>query len=136
MFLVIGFGLGVFVPLKQNIAQANNETQADMNNQAYQDFKKADDELNKIYKQILEKYKDDKVFISKLQKAELAWINYRDADIEAIYPDDDKSNYGSVYPMCVNGIATEMTKQRTKELKLWLKGIQEGNVCAGSRRWE
>lgn len=139
VLLAIGFGLGVFVPLKQNIAQANNETQADMNNQAYQDFKKADDELNKIYKQILEKYKDDKVFISKLQKAELAWIKYRDAEIEAIYPEpykDNMMNYGCVYPMCKYMNLAEITKQRIKELKLWLKGIQEGDVCAGSRKCE
>lgn len=133
VLLVIGFGLSVFVPLKQSSVQANNETQMDMNNKAYQEWKKADDELNKVYNQVLKKYKEDKVFIAKLQKAELAWIKFKDAEIEAIYPDDDKNNYGSVYPMCVNGIATEMTKQRTKELKLWLKGIQEGDVCAGSR---
>lgn len=136
VLLAIGFSLGVFVPLKQNSAQANNYTQADMDKQAYREWKKADDELNKVYSQILKKYKDDKVFITKFKKAELAWIKFKDAEIEAIYPDEDKSNYGSVYPMCVNGIATEMTQQRTKELKLWLKGIQEGDVCAGSRRCE
>lgn len=139
ILLAIGFGLGVFVPLKQNIAQANNETQADMNNQAYQDFKKTDDELNKVYNQIVKKYKDDKVFIAKLQKAELAWIKYRDAEIEAIYPEpykDNMMNYGCVYPMCKYMNLTEITKQRIKELKLWLKGIEEGDVCAGSRRCE
>lgn len=139
ILFAIGFSLGVFVPLKQNSVQANNvksnffPSQTDMNNQAYKEWKKADDELNKVYSQILKKYKDDKVFIAKFKKAELAWIKFKDAEIEAIYPDEDKSNYGSVYPMCVNGIATEMTQQRTKELKLWLKGLPEGEVCAGSR---
>lgn len=143
ILLAIGFSLGVFVPLKQNSVQANNEksnsiqTQADMNKQAYQEFKKADDELNRVYSQILNKYKNDKIFISKLQKAELAWIKYRDAEIEAIYPEEDKMlNYGTSYPVCVNLALLEMTKYRTKELKLWLKGIQEGEVCAGSRRCE
>ncbi len=128
--LAIGFSLGLLVHASPI------QTQADMNHQAYQDWKKADDELNQVYNQILKKYKDDKVFISKLQKAELAWIKFKDAEIEAIYPDEDKRNYGSVYPMCVSGIATEMTQQRIKELKLWLKGIAEGEVCAGSRRHE
>lgn len=134
ILLAIGFSLGVFVPLKQNVVQANNETQADMDKQAYNEWKKADDELNRVYNQVLKKYKNDKVFISKLQKAELAWIKYRDAEIEAIYPEDDKMlNYGTSYPVCVNLALMELTKQRTKELKLWLKGIQEGDVCAGSR---
>lgn len=137
ILLALGFVLGVFVPLKQNSVQANNYTQTDMNNQAYQEFKKADNELNNVYKQILNKYKDDKVFIPKLQKAELAWIKYRDAEIEAIYPEEDKMyNYGTSYPVCVNLVLIELTQQRTKELKLWLKGIQEGDVCAGSRRCE
>lgn len=143
VLLAIGFSLGIFAPMKQNSAQAKNgnlnfsPTQADMNNQAYQEFKKADDELNKVYSQILKKYKDDKNFISKLQKAELAWIKYRDAEIEAIYPEEDKMyNYGTSYPVCVNLVLIELTQQRTKELKLWLKGIQEGDVCAGSRRCE
>lgn len=136
LLLAVGFGLGIFVPLKQNSVQANIETQADMNKQAYQEFKKADDELNRVYSQVLKKYKNDKIFISKLQKAELAWIKFRDAEIEAIYPKEDKSFYGSVYPVCVNMDMTEITQQRIKELKLWLKGVQEGDVCSGSRRCE
>lgn len=134
----------VIISCVSNLSFAKNEkksettfqTQAEMNEQAYQIYKKTDKELNDVYKQILIKYKDDKEFISKLQKAELAWIKYRDAEIEAIYPEEDKSNYGSVYPMCVNQIMTEITRQRIKELKLWLKGICEGDVCAGSRKWE
>lgn len=111
------------------------ETQLGMNDQAYKTFDKTDKELNKIYQQILVEYKDDKVFISKLQKAELAWIKYRDAETEAIFPEDDKRNYGSVYPMCRASILTELTQQRIKELKTWSKGICEGNVCAGSRKF-
>lgn len=112
------------------------QTQTEMNNTAYLNYKKADEQLNSVYSQILKKYKDDKVFIVKLQKAELAWIKFRDAEIEAIYPEEDKlRNYGTVYPMCVNKILTKMTQQRLKELKLWLTGIQEGEVCAGSRGW-
>jgi len=119
-----------------NIHVAMAQSQTEMNEQAYQGFKKTDKELNDFYKQILAKYKDDKIFISKLQKAELAWIKYRDAELEAIYPAEDKSFYGSVYPMCANYFMTEITQQRIKELKLWIKGICEGDVCAGSRKWE
>jgi len=149
VLLATGFSLGLAICQNQNIIIQKSEakvdkqvidsaqTQAGMDEQTYQEFKKNDDELNKVYNQILKKYKEDKVFIAKLQKAELAWIKYRDAEIEAIYPEEDKMhNYGTVYPMCVNGILTEMTQQRIKELRLWLKGMQEGEVCAGSRGWE
>lgn len=119
-----------------NVQVTEAQTQVEMNEHTYQIYKKTDKELNDVYKKVLTKYKNDKVFISKLQKAELAWIKYRDAYIESIYPEENKYNYGSAYPMCVNQIMTEVTQQRIKELKLWLKGICEGNVCAGSRRWE
>ena len=110
-----------------NIHGAIAQTQTEMNEQAYQAAKKADNELNNVYKKILIKHKKDKVFISKLEKAQIAWIKFKDAEIDAIYPEEDKlHNYGSVYPMCIYCDLTEITKQRIKELKLWLKGIEEG----------
>lgn len=140
--LILFCSLATYTVLAQTQGNTSNidtkipykETQLGIDDQAYKTFVETDKELNNIYKQILKKYKDDKVFISKLQKAELAWIKYRDAEIEAIYPKEDKSNYGSVYPMCKAGILTELTQQRIKELKTWSKGICEGNVCAGSRK--
>lgn len=129
--------LSIVLLFSSNIQRANTQSQTEMTDKSYQTFEKTDKELNKIYSQILLKYKNDKIFISKLQKAEIAWIKFRDAEIEAIYPEEDKMhNYGTVYLMCVNGILTEMTQQRIKELKLWLKGMPEGDVCSGSRRCE
>ncbi len=121
-----------------NINQANQtlevyQTQSEMNETAYQIFEKTDKELNNVYKKILNKYKDDKLFISKFKKAQLAWIKFRDADIESIYPEEDKSFYGSVYPVCVNMAMAEITQERINELKLWLKDSNEGDVCSGSR---
>ncbi len=117
-----------------NIKIQFEETQTGMNEHSCQIAKQTDKELNDVYKQILEKYKDNKLFISKLEKAQSAWIKFRDAHLESIYPEEDTLlHYGSVYPMCANGIMTGMTQQRIIELKSWLKGICEGNVCAGSR---
>lgn len=151
VLFTISFSLGLFVQAKQNnVCHRSNtkinkqdtssiQTQTEMNDQAFQAYAKTDKELNDVYKKILKKYKDDNVFLKKLKLAELAWIKYRDAEIEAIYPEpykDNMMNYGCVYPMCKYVHLTEITEQRIKELKLWLKGIQEGDVCAGSRRWE
>jgi len=105
--------------------------------QAFKTAVQADNELNSVYKQILEKYKDDKLFISKLEKAQSNWLKFRDAHLESVYPGKNKTfYYGSAYPVCANRIMTELTQQRIKQLKLWLNGIQEGDVCAGSRKWE
>lgn len=116
---------------------ANAQTQIDMQDKACADFKKADAELNKAYKKILNEYKDDKVFIEKLKKAQKAWLTYRDAHIESLYPVEDKaSEYGSVYGMCYCTAKKALTEQRTKMLKQWGDGVMEGDVCSGSQKFK
>lgn len=109
------------------------QSQLDMNVDAGKDYAKADAELNKVYKQIVREYQGQKPFLLKLQAAERAWIVFRDAELEAIFPAANKTDaYGSVYPMCRFQWLTQITKQRTSELKRWIRGSEEGDVCCGS----
>ena len=109
------------------------QTQTEMNIDSYNQYLKTDKELNLIYKQVLKKYSSDTLFIKKLKISQNYWIKFRDAEIEARFPEEDKQlNYGTVYPMCVNAFAEEKTKIRIKELKVWLYGEDDGNVCSGS----
>jgi len=112
------------------------QTQVDMQDESCAKFKKADAELNKIYKKILTEYKGNTIFIEKLKKAQKAWLVYRDAHIESVYPEEDKSYYGSVYGMCNCGVKQELTEQRTRMLKQWVQGVKEGEVCAGSVKFK
>jgi hypothetical protein len=48
------------------------------------------------------------------------------------YPDREDGYYGSVQPMCWCMYVTYLTQERTKKLKVWLTGIEEGDVCSGS----
>src|SRR5262245_60054345 len=94
------------------------------------DFKTADMELNRVYKEVLSVYKDDKDFIKNLRIAQQAWLKFRDAHLEALYPKADKqAAYGSVYPMCAGNVLAGLTEARTKQLRIWLEGIEEGEVC-------
>ena len=111
-------------------ATAQDQYQLDAS--AAAEYKKADADLNKMYQKILAAYKDDPAFIKKLQTAQRSWISFRDAEIEAIFPSANKDDYGSVYPMCRSNWLTKFTLQRTKELKRWIDGAQEGDVCCGS----
>ena len=108
------------------------QTQADLNDTACQAYKKADAELNGVYRQVQTEYRTDKVFLRKLQLAQRAWLVYRDAQLTALFPSEEPGAYGSVYPMCRCGELSELTNQRTEELKRWLTGTREGDVCAGS----
>ncbi|HMW39466.1 MAG: DUF1311 domain-containing protein [Saprospiraceae bacterium] len=110
-----------------------SQTQSKMNQDADANYKKADKELNLVYNKILNDYKDDKIFIAKFKAAQNAWIKFRDAEMNALFPEEDKkTQYGSVFPMCWSNALTDLTKQRIMKLKVWLNGIEEGDACAGS----
>ncbi len=111
---------------------AKGESQSEMNEQACEKFKKADSKLNAVYTQVLEKHKDDAAFLSKFKKAQRAWLAFRDAHLEAIYPAKDKNEYGSVFGMCNCMELTALTDERTDDLSRWLN-TEEGDVCAGTR---
>ena len=104
-----------------------------MNDKEAENYKKADKELNTIYNKILKDYKTDTKFILKIKEAQKAWIKFRDAEMNALFPVEDKNlEYGSVFPMCWSMSLTELTKERTKKLKIWANGIKEGDACSGS----
>ena len=108
------------------------QTQAEMNQQAHDDYKKADKELNKIYTKLLYEYKEDTVFIKNLKVAQNIWIKFRDAELKMKYPEREPGWYGSVHPMCVARYLEELTIERIMTLKEWVNGFEEGDSCGGS----
>lgn len=109
-----------------------SQTQMEINQDANKKYLNADDELNRVYKQILVDYQNDTIFIEKLKSSQRLWIKFRDAELEMKFPESDKGYYGSVYPMCVSGYLEQLTKERTKKLMDWLNPLPEGEVCSGS----
>ena len=61
-----------------------------------------------------------------------AWETYRDAQLAALYPQQDVSSYGSVYPMCLAILKKTLTEGRIRDLKA-LTTSREGDVCYGYR---
>lgn len=109
------------------------QTQLEMNEEANEAYKKADKELNAVFNKTLQEYQSDAKFIAKLRASQRAWIKFRDAEVEAQFPETDKrGQYGSVYPMCWSMALTDLTKERIKKLRVWLDGVEEADVCAGS----
>ncbi len=108
-------------------------TQYDSNPEAGQAFIKADHELNVLYAAVLKKHAADISFVTKFKTAQRAWLVFRDAEVGAQFPDaDPHAAYGSVYPMCVSNLKTELTLKRIEQMKQWRDGEPEGDVCAGS----
>ena len=122
--------LSVLFCLTFNLSFA--QSQAEMNQDAQSKYKKAETEINSVYQQILKQYSSDQVFIKNLRTAQKLWIQFRDAEMKAKFPDRTSGYYGSVQPTCWNMYLTELTEERINKLRIWLTGIEEGDVCNGS----
>jgi uncharacterized protein YecT (DUF1311 family) len=118
---------------KQRFADCDKTalTQADLTECGNNDYKSADDELNRTYQQLLKKTAGDPVAAQKIRAAQRAWVAFRDAQIAALYPAEDKQKeYGTVFPMCANLALADLTRERTKMLTHMLNPA-EGDVCGG-----
>ncbi|NQX81115.1 MAG: DUF1311 domain-containing protein [Flavobacteriaceae bacterium] len=112
-----------------------SQTQLKMNKELNDSYSTTDNELNSVYNQILSEYKNDTNFIKKLKSSQILWIKFRDAELEMKFPESDKKNYGSMYPMCASGYLMQLTKERTEKLKDWLRPIPEEEGCVGSIKY-
>ena len=112
---------------------AGPQSQMELNEQACAAYKKADAEMNKVYRRILSENHADKLFLQKMRAAQRAWLVFRDAHLEALYPAADKrAAYGTVNPMCQCMELEKLTSERVTVLRQWVDGIEEGDVCGGS----
>lgn len=111
---------------------ANAVTQADMNQCAYQDYEKADKELNAVWKEAVKSQEEvDKGAaemgpdyvgaVKALKKAQRAWIDYRDGQCEG---EGYAALGGSMQPMLVSGCLAAKTTARTKELRELIDGLE------------
>ncbi|WP_445177604.1 lysozyme inhibitor LprI family protein [Pseudomonas sp. McL0111] len=103
---------------------ANANDQATMNQCAGQDFKAADNELNKVYQQISDRLKDNADTKKLLVSAQRAWVGFRDAECKF---SASAVSAGSVYPMIYSNCLAGVTKVRVDTLKEYLK-CEEGDM--------
>lgn len=98
------------------IKQAN--TQTEMNVCANKEAVRADTELNRTYHELLSKATSQPDAVEKIKACERAWITYRDAYMEAMYPAKDKqAEYGSIYSMELDLRRAKVTQQHVNALK-------------------
>jgi uncharacterized protein YecT (DUF1311 family) len=128
--LLAGSGASAQKSKKRPDCVGRAKTQRDLNSCAGTDSANAEQDLNATYQSILKKYADNPVFVERLRAAQRAWLKFRDAQLEMRFPPADQE--GSVAPMCHASYKAELTQARTKQLRAWLDGIEEGDVCAGS----
>jgi len=110
------------------------QTQLEMNNDSGNRLKKAETELKGTLSKMQELYKSDSEFLKNLKESQDIWTKFKNAELKMKFPDREPGYYGSVHPMCVADFLADLTFERIEKLKVWVTGIEEGDVCSGSVR--
>jgi len=111
-----------------------SQTQLEQNSSAFDKFKLADKNLNITYNKVIKMYSSDTLFIKNLRVSQRLWIKFRDAEMDMKYPEYGGAHYGSIQSFCDAEYKTKLTKERTKRLYEWVKGVEDGSICSGSTR--
>lgn len=101
-----------------------SSSQADLNECYGKAYKKSDDDLNALYKQITTRLKDDAATTKLLVTAQKAWVAFRDAECNF---STSGSAQGSVYPMIQSICLDGLTSKRIDDFKSYLK-CEEGDL--------
>ena len=103
-------------PQKKSEPCPNAQSQAEMNDCAGREYKKADAELNQVYQKLVAMLEADEK--AQLKAVEMTWIKYRDANCDFVA---DQYKGGSMRPMILGFCLADMTHNRTNELKDQIK---------------
>lgn len=93
-----------------------NASQAEMNDCAGREYKKADAELNQVYQKLVGML--DAGDKTQLKAVEMTWLKYRDANCDFVA---DQYKGGSMRPMILGFCLADMTHNRANELKDQIK---------------
>ena len=106
--------------LKRCMSQA--ETQLTIHKCASDEAGRVDAELNSVYKNLLSTITADPIAVEKIKDMERAWVSYRDAYLEAMFPASDKrAVYGSMYTTDLNLFLAAVTSRHIDALRDVLK---------------
>lgn len=103
------------------------DSQSDMRACYCDEYKKHDGELNRLYQEVVKRHKADKKAVARIQSAQKAWLEFRDAHLKTVFPESGLD--GSAQPMCHCILLAEMTLDRIKQLK-YLLDPTEGDLCS------
>ena len=111
------------------------QTQAALNECAFNAWKRNDVELNRVYQQIGDRLRGDEKARQLLVDAQRKWLSFRDAECTF---QSMRSAGGSIHPMVERGCQAEITRNRVTELQNMLactRGADEQSAadCAVPR---
>ncbi len=124
------YALFIFFTFLSSLSIA--QTQYEMNEIAANALKSSEIELETVFNQIVGEYMSDGVFIQNLKKSQKIWKTFRDAELEARYPEKEAGFYGSIHPYCQATFLEKLTRERISALQIYQEGLAEGMTCHGT----
>jgi uncharacterized protein YecT (DUF1311 family) len=106
-------------------------TQLELNEREDKVASRAQDELDRLEKKILLKYESDTLFVENFRISQSVWVKFREAEMNMMYPDYPVW-HGSGEPMCEYNYRAWLTNMRIDNLKKWIVGAEQGDMCSGS----
>jgi uncharacterized protein YecT (DUF1311 family) len=101
-------------------------TQTALTSCAAEELMRTEHSLNVEYAKLIHAVTRRPEALAKVRAAERAWIAYRDATVEATFPAKAKqAEYGSIYPMEVDLVLADLTRQQTIALTNIIKAHSE-----------
>lgn len=119
---LLPLGMGAPASAADNCASA--ESQAALDECYGKAYKTSDAQLNKLYKDIEHRLKEDPDATKLLVAAQKAWLSFRDAECAF---SSSKSAEGSIYPMVQAICLMGLTEKRIADFKVYLS-CQEGDM--------
>jgi uncharacterized protein YecT (DUF1311 family) len=109
--------------VSQDVAKADDPcsrptSQTAANRCAADRANRAEDEMQRVYGQLLAMVGDNADIRPQIEATEKAWLAYRDAYLEAAFPGERKNQrYGSMYSMLRSALRQRLAEQHTANLK-------------------
>ena len=121
----------LFIGVTMSYAQ-NAKPQIDQSRNSCSDYLKSKKGLEDMVKNIQEEYAKYPLFLRKFQKAQDEWASYKDAQLEMLFPEADKAEYGVFYPTCRCNWLVEFTNQRVDFLVKFVANTYDVESCGGA----
>jgi uncharacterized protein YecT (DUF1311 family) len=121
----------LFIGATMSFAQAL-PSQVDQSRNSCSDYLKVKKGMDDMVKSIEEEYAKYPKFLVKFKKAQELWVSYRDAQVEMIFPEADKAQYGAFYPTCRCNWLVEFTNDRLDFLVKFVSNTYDVEPCGGA----
>lgn len=97
------------------------QSQAEMNAEALEDLRRADDKLNEVYRALLRERSAEKEFCHNLREAQRAWLKFVDFQLHCLFPlrkgEVPTQKYGSVFPLEWATAKQQLMEKRIRDLE-------------------